>query len=815
MSPVDDLRAAARALRRHPALSGTVAGALALGLASATALFALLDAALFRPLPGRDPERLVRLLPAPAPGEFAPRFSYPMVRHLGERSRTLAGIAPFSLDHSVDLAVGGRAIGRVRGAVVGGELFPLLGVEPHLGRLLHPADEREGDSVAVLSHALWRGAFGGDPAVVGRRIELNRQPAVVVGVAPPELVGPSYDAVTDVWLPLSSVAQASPRMASLEPLENAGWYWLDAVGRLAPGASAESASAELRALTVGWNATQPPADAYPPVVAMPAGASRFHPDELPRVKRVGAALVAAVALLVTLACAVAATLLLVHGARRQRELAVRMAIGARRGRIARELLLEALLLAVLALALAAPLAFGLHRGIAALMPGEFPLASVAALPLLSSRVLLFGGLLALATVAAFGLLPALRAARSQPSPVLRGAGRGAIAGRIPGGAWVLVVQMALTVAVLASAGLLMRTLQRVGSVAPGFPVEGAVVATFDLSTQGYERDRGTALYAAVEERLRALPGVAAAGLARSVPVRAGGMLTTVAPEGYEPAPDENVRVERNVVSPGFFAALGVPLRGRAFTAADREGAPLVAIVNRAFAERYWPGAEPIGKRIGDMGTAATVVVGVVGDYQTQTLREAQGPVVFLPIAQSYVPGATIVVRGTGGVEGLLPRVRDTIARLDPGLPLYDAGSLADRLRGSLAQERALAVVLTALGAVALLLALLGLGSSLAYATETRTREMGLRLAVGARGRQVGWLVVRQSIAIAASGCALGVLLASWVARTLEGLLFGVEPRDPLTLAAVSALLVAASVAAAWLPARRAARLDPMLILREG
>ena len=234
MRALDDLRAAARSLRRHPALTGVVAGSLALGLAAATALFALLDAALFRPLPGRDPERLVRLLAAPAPGEFAPRFTNPMLGHLRERSRTLAGVAAFSLDHSIDLAVDGQAVGRVRGSLVSGELFPMLGVEPQLGRLLTPADESEGAAVAVLSHATWRGAFGGDPAVVGRRVELNRQPAVIVGVAPPELVGPAYDSISDVWLPLSAVTLVSPRTAELDPLHNAGWYWLDAVGRLAP-----------------------------------------------------------------------------------------------------------------------------------------------------------------------------------------------------------------------------------------------------------------------------------------------------------------------------------------------------------------------------------------------------------------------------------------------------------------------------------------------------------------------------------------------------------------------------------------------------
>ena len=815
MRALDDLRAAARSLRRHPALTGVVAGSLALGLAAATALFALLDAALFRPLPGRDPERLVRLLAAPEPGEFAPSFSNPMLGHLRERSRTLAGVAAFSLDHSIDLAVAGQAVGRVRGSLVSGELFPMLGVEPQLGRLLTPADEREGAAVVVLSHALWRGAFGGDPEVVGRRVELNRHPAVIVGVAPPELVGPAYDAISELWLPLSAATLVSPRLAELDPLHNAGWYWLGAVGRLVPGATAEAASAELRALTASWNATQPREDAYPPVVASPAGAARFHPDDLPRVRRVGAALAAAVGLLLTLACAVAATLLLVHGARRQRELAVRMAIGARRGRIARELLLEALLMAALALALALPLALALHRAVGALMPAEFPLASVAALPLLSSRVLLFGALAALATVAVFGGLPAVRAARSQPSPVLSGGGRGLVAARVPGGNAVLVMQIALTVAVLASAGLLLRTLQHAGGVAPGFPARGAVVATFDLSTQGYERERGTVFYAAAEERLRALPGVTAAGLARQVPVRGGGMLSSIAPDGYQPAPDESLRVELNVVSPGFFAALGVPVRGRAFTAADREGAPPVAIVNRAFAARYWPGQEAVGRRIGGLGRGpAAQVVGVVADYQTQTLREAQGPVLFLPIAQSYVPGATLLVRGRGE-EALLPRVRATLAALDPRVPLYDTGTLEERLRGSLSQERALAVVLTAVGAVALLLALLGLGCSLAYTAETRVREMGLRLAVGAKGRQVAWLVVRQALAIAVAGCALGALLASWVAGTLEGLLFGVEPRDPATLLAVIALLLAVALLAAWLPARRAARLDPMLILREG
>jgi predicted permease len=814
-----DLRAAARSLRRRPALTATVTTALALGLAAAIALFAVVDVALYRPLAGRDSRSLVRLLVRYPTGDVTPSFSHPLLRHYREGSRQLAGLAAFSLGNAVDMSVAGQAPARVEAALVSGELFTVLGTTADRGRLLQPDDERQARAVVVLAHRLWQRAFGADPGVVGRTLRVNGHPFEVVGVAPPELVGPSFDYATDLWLPISATAQVSPAWAHTEPLDNPDVIWVGALGRLAAGASAASVTAELRPLTASWNAARPPDDAQPEALVTSANEARFHPDDRPRVARVSAALGAVVVLLLLLACVVAASLLLVHGARRERELAVRLALGAARLRLGRLLLAEAALLGVLALLMAVPLAVGMHRGLLRLMPADFPLATVTSVPLLSSRVLLFGGGAALLTVVLCGWAPALRAIRgSAAAPLLRAAGGPTVTARLPGGRAALVVQVALAMTVLATSGLLLRTVRALTAVDPGFRAEGAVVATVALANQGYDRvESGPRFLERLAAALSALPGVVSAGLGTHVPIHSSGMRATVQPVGYAPGSDEDLGVELAAVTPGFFAALGVPLvAGRPFAAGDGAGAPRVAIVNQAFVARFWPGRNGVGERIADVGPQSeeVEVVGVVADHRTRGLRTAPAPGLYLPLAQSYVPSVTMVVRGPAG-EALLPTVRRAVATLDDDLPLYASGTLAARLRAATAQERALAVVVTASGAAALLLGLLGLSSALAFATEQRTRELGVRLALGAQRRQVGWLVLRQALEVLAGGVLLGSALALAAGRTVEGLLFGVGARDVPTLLAVAALLGGAGLLAAWLPARRAAALDPMRVLREG
>lgn len=820
-------RRSARALAKSPRFTLAVGGVLALGLGATTAVFTLVDAALFRPLPFPDAERVVRVFGADEEGRDLQTVSYPYYAALRDQSQTLAGLAAYAESVALDVA-SGAAPERVTGTLVSGEYFTILGTRPAAGRLLGPADDatRGEGAVVVLSDAYWHRAFGADPGVVGREVRINRHPFTVVGVAPAGFVGASLDTAPDVFLPLSMVARALPFLAEIsdgrDPLANRNLTWLATVGRLAPDGSPEEAEAELAAIAGRFLGEDRSLDRNPTVRVMPASAALFDPSGAEGVERLARLLSGVVALLFVLSAAVAASLLLVRTERRRREVAVRISLGAGRARLARELAAEGTILGLASGALAVGVALVVQRGLLAVLPASFPLGGAVATPVDDPRAIAFALAAAAASVALLAGLPIARLARlgsgSLATP-LRSAAAGGSGARswMPLRNGLVVVQVALSVVILTGAGLLLRTLWRAAEVEPGFPTDGALVASIDLSLSGYDPQTGRRFHRQLLERLEATPGVAAAAIASSVPVQSSGMRTSVEPEGVEVPEDDAPQVHMNPVSAGYFRALGVPvLRGREFEASDRGSEVSAAIVNRAFAERFWPGLDPIGRRILDFGGEAGVeVVGVVADHRILSLREEPEPALYVPLAQFYLARGSVLVRTEPGrpANAAVPLLVDAVRALDPDLPVFRIESLEHHVGATLAQERALAVLLAAFGALTVLLSLGGLYSVLAYATETRTREFGIRMAIGADRKRVAALVLRQGVALAGVGLAAGLLGALVAAGLLEGLLFGVEPEDPWTLGAVALLTLAAGAAGAFAPARTATRVDPMETLR--
>ena len=837
------LRRAVRSLARSPRFTFGVLGVLALGLGATTAVFTLVDAALFRPLPFPDAERVVRVFGANEEGDDMQSVSGPYFAVLRDGADSLSSLAAYAEGNSLELSLPeGGAPERIVGTLVTGDYFRVLGLPPALGRWIGPEDDGALGSgpVVVLADGFWRRAFGADPSVVGREVRINRHPFTVVGVAPPGLVGASLDSAPDVWLPSSMVTEAIPFLGRIsgggDPRDMRHLSWLMTVGRLAPGATPEAADAEMTALAARFIAEDPSADRNPTVEVVRASAALFDPgggteSVAARVERLTLLLGGVVTLLFLLSAAVACSLLLVRTERRRRDVAVRLSLGAGRGRLAREIAAEGVLLGLASGALALGVATLVQEALLAVLPERFPLGAAVVTPVTDPRMILFALLAAAVAGALLAGLPVARlvgAGGSHLDAPLRGASGGLGTRRwMPLRNGLVVAQVALSVVVLTGAGLLLRTLWSTARVDPGFPAGGALVAELDLSLAGYDQEEGARFQRQVVERLAAVPGVASAAMASHVPVSSRASRTSVRPEGVEVSEDDPPHLHMNTVGPGYFEALGVPvLRGRGFEASDDVDGPPVAIVNRAFVERFWPDRDPIGLRIDgasrdrEREPEGPIVVGVVADHRTTSLREDPQPAVYRPLQQFYMERASALVRLSGDSasastveERALPIVTRVLRDLDPDLPLVRARSLEAHVGATLAQERALAILLAAFGALTVLLSLGGLYSVLAYVTETRTREFGIRMAVGADRARVAALVVRQGVALAALGLVAGLLVALVAGGLLEGLLFGVGPEDPWTLAAVGALTLLAGAAGAWAPARSATKVDPMETLR--
>ncbi len=813
-----DLAHAARALRRSPGFTLLAVSTLALGIGATTAVFSLVDAVLFRPLPVRDPDRLVRVFARSEGSSDFSNSSYPVYTDYRDQSQSFASLAAYADFLPINLELPGHPVERVKAAVVTGNYFETLGVRPAAGRLLRaPDDGPPGrEPVAVISRRLWTSRLASSPLAAGLAARINGHPFTIVGVAPAGFFGAGLDSLPDVWVPMAMAMQAAPGWK--DSVWKREMSWLDIVGRLKPGTGISAARAELDAIA-RRRAREETSDRRDPLpLLVPASAAVISSDDAPRAARLSWLLLGAAGLVLAIACADAAGLALVRIEKRRFEIAVRFALGASRRDVIRAVLAESFLLAAGAAAAGiavADAASGLLRRISA---STVPIPVEAASPVGESRTLLFAGLLAFVCTAAAGLVPAWRASRRGHDPDPKRAATALLRSRVDPGGIFSAAQMAFASLLLVGAGLLLRTLLQQARVDPGFPQKNAVIASLDLASSGYAPEKQRLFVDQLLAGLRARPEIRAAGLATAVPVQSSGMRVSVSLASGETSRTGRPSVDFNVVTPGFFEALGVPvLRGRDFSAGDGPDAPPVVVVSEVMARRFWPGQDPVGRLLHDVGYSRkdARVVGVVRDVRNRSLLADAPPTLYAPWAQAPFPSTTILVRGDGraGPGVLLASVRDTVRALDSQLPVFRARTLEDHVAEALAPARVLALAVSLFGLLALSLAGFGLYGVVAQAVQLRRREYGVRMALGSPRTGILRLVLRRAIAVSAAGLAVGLGLALALAPLASSFLFGVAPRDPAVFAAAAAVLACVAVAAALAPALRATRVDPMEVIR--
>jgi len=833
-----DLRYALRSLRKSPGYTVLCVAALALGIGANGAIFALVEAMMLRPLPFPAPERLVvpyiEVVGGPESLGNPERmpWSYPKLEVLAREQKVFEGIAGFVAD-SANLTGRGEPE-RLQLEMVSPGYFDVLGVRALRGRAFVAADGKAGAPVvAVIGEGLWKRRFGADSSVLGRTLQINKIPVTVVGVAPAPFAGLGGD--TELWVPVTALAL----LWYPEALTEVGNHYLEAVARLRPGITPERLAAEMDRLegVVAEAYPQPDEVADGSVwgaAAIPLAEARRDPF----VRRALVVLLAAVGAVLLIACANLASLAMVRAARRRREMAIRVAIGASGARLLRQSLVESLLLGLAGLGGGLLAAALLVRALTAMRPEAFGSWGVSSAELadlasagLGAPVVLFCALVGLATALLFGVAPALAARTLGPASDLRFGG-GALAGRRGfaagplGGARSLLVaaQVALALVTLTGAGLLLRSLWALQSVDLGFRPERVV--TFRISpTQGdYTGDGATlAFHRALVDRLRGIPGVESAALGSCLPASgAMGCNSTVvlSVDGREVPRTSAPSIGWHLVSPDYFRTVGLRLHsGRLFDERDREGARRTVVLTETAARRLFPGRDAVGHRmqIGTMGLRGDVhaeVIGVVADARYRQLDAEPVPEAFLPEAQGSRPGTTVFLRTAGDPLAVVPAVRGAVRAIDPNLPIYRVRTLEEQLGFALSKARFGSLLLAAFALVALVLAALGVYGVLAQSVSARRREIGLRMALGAAAGEVERLVLRQGMAVAVAGALAGVALSLALAGALRSLLYDVAPRDPGTLVAVGALLLGVALLACLGPARRAARVDPALLLRQ-
>ena len=802
-----DLRLALRLFVRAPATAAGVVLTLALGIGATTAMYSAVHGVLLRPLPYAYPERVARLWEVSPRGDDQNVVSPGNVVSWRERSTSFAGLAAHSWPYDAVLTGAGDAA-RVSLARLTPSVLTVLGVAPLAGRAFAPADGEGDGRVVMLGEELWRTRFGGAADVVGRRIALDEQPYTVIGVVPASFDFP--DATAQLW----TVATT----AMLDRDERRSHNW-GVVARLRPGVPFAAADAELRGIAASLAVEHPQF-----MTGWSARVVPLHDDLVAPVRPLLLVLLGGAALVLLVACVNIANLLLARAVSREREIAVRGALGAGRWRLVRQLLAESLVLAAAGGALGVLVAAALHRWLLALAPADMPLAGEIRLSL---PVLAFAALATLASTLAFGLVPALRLSRTDLQSTIRAAhdrGGGVRHARLR--ALLLVGEVGLSLLLLVGAGLLVRSAQRLAVVDYGFRPDGLLTATATLPGARYDTlPRQLAYHAALMARVAALPGVTAVAGTSAPPAAGRGTTFSFAIEGRpssNPSGREDPQQLR-AVTPDYFRTLGVPLvRGRAFLAGDVAEAPPVAIVNEALARRHWPDGDAVGERISFAGAGGPwlEIVGVVGDTRLASPDQPPAPALYIPYAQKAWPWMTwltLLVRAADDrrAEALAPAVRQAARELDAALPLSGLETVNRRYAATVAPRRFAMTLLVGFAGLALLLATIGIYGVLAYGVAQRRQEIGIRIALGAARGDVVLDVLRQALGLTVTGLLLGGVAALALAPVLRGLLYGVPPTDVVSNVAAGVVLLAVAAVAAWLPARRAATVDPVRAIRDG
>ncbi|HEX5423883.1 MAG TPA: ABC transporter permease [Candidatus Acidoferrales bacterium] len=804
-----DLSYGIRMLRKSPGFTAAAVLTLALGIGANSTIFSWISSTLLNPIPGvAHTSRIVSVMRGERSDHPSPPFSYLDYRDLRDYNRTFTGLLAYHDDY-MSLTGAGKPE-RVYGALTSWNYFDVLAVHPILGRAFLPSDEQPGVAVAVISYALWQTHFGRDSSVIGKTLRINLHPYRIIGVAPQDFQGCKSGIRSDIWIPLGMDRLV---WGSNRP-EERGTFWLNVLGRLRPGLTAAQAQADLNLLMRQIVEHSPDAHrgnsnqiSLDPLWRSPFGANVYLYETLPM-------LLCLAIVLLLLACANVANLLLVRSVARRRELAIRLAIGATRAQLVRQLFLESLLLGLAGGAVAIVMTLWTSRSLVRLVPpNTLPLTLDAHVDL---RVLLVTAAASILAVLIFGILPALRSSGLPVQTVLKEES-GSVStafhkGRLSSG--LVVAQIAFSLLLLICAGLFTRSLENAQYSDPGFDPSHILVASYELSPAGYTRETYVAFDRQLIAKLAALPGVKSVTLADFSPLSFTIHTDYLEVGGYVPQPRESMEISRAVVGPDYFHVMGTSLiSGRDFTGADGPGAQPVAIVNQAFVDRYWPGQNAIGKRVKD--DEWLTVVGVARNAKYRLLTYPPEPIVYLPLYQSYhsTQDTVIHLRALGDPQAMAFPVERAVHQLNPDLPLFDVNPMTVTMQMGVLFQRIAAVFAASYGLLAMLLAAVGIYGVVAYATRQRTHEIGIRMALGAQPQDISRVILGQGLKLLVIGVAVGLALSLALTRLATSLLYGVSATDPMTFASVAALLVLVALLACYIPARRAMKVDPMVALK--
>jgi len=804
---LQDLRYGLRTLGRAPGFTAVAILVLALGIGANATVFTLVNAFFLKPIDATDPGRVVHVYS----GRGA-NTSHRLYLDYRDRNATLEGLAAVQLV-SVGLRID-RETEHGFGQIASGNYFSLLGVAAARGRVLAVSDDRpEAPAVVVLAHAFWRQRFAAAPDVIGRTLSINDRPFTIVGVAPEGFTGTTKPLTGDFWVPLSADTVLRPALDAGARLDSLG---LHLVGRLKPGVPIARAQADLDTLgrAIRAAAGEPPLDRQ--VVSVYPG-SQLHVEIAPPIVAFVSVLMAVMMLMLLIVCTNVANLVLARAASRQVEMAIRQSIGAGRGRLIRQLLTENLLLS--GAGALGGLAFA-YWSTRLLMAAPLPVPVPLALNLpIDWRVLGFTAFVAMLATALFGIAPAMASSRVDLVGVIKGfGGSDHRHGRTR--AAFLVAQVSTSVLLLVTAGLFILAFRAAQSIDTGFDGSHVMTASVDLQARGYTPERGRAFVRTLIERLEAAPGVAAANAVDITPLTLSNNAGFFLREGDSAlAPNQRPALPMvyfNAVGPGHFKTLAIPIiGGRDFTSLDTETAAAVVIVNETLARRFWPGQTAIGQRLreGD-GTNAMEVIGIARDSKYVSVGEDERPFMYRPFAQAYTPQMTMLVRAAGAPGSVLPVITQAVREMDPGLPVFNVATMDAATSVSLLPAKLAGRVLTVLGVLALALSALGTYGVLSFLVRSRSRELAIRLAIGATPRDIAALVVRHALTWTGTGTVIGLGLALAVTRFLASFLYGINPTDLFTFVSVPVLIAFVAGLAAFLPARRASRQDPLVTLRD-
>jgi predicted permease len=803
-----DISYGIRTMIKKPGFTAVAVIALALGIGANSSIFTVVNAVLLRPLPFKNPGQLVIVNETVRRETIETRpASYPDFLDWRNQNQSFDDIAAF--DSPSFSLTGTDQPERVPGEIVSASYFPILGIQPAVGRWFLPEEDRTPDAspVAVISYKLWQRRFASDPSLLGKTIKINERDFTVVGIMPQGFEGIS--GAIEIWVPMMMITTIRP--AGL--LQTRGNRWHSAIARLKPGVSLEQAQSDMDAIASQIEQENPGTNkdrGVQLVAAHEAAVGDMRPTLI--------LLLGAVCFVLLIACANVANLLLARAASRQREVAIRTALGASRGRLVRQLLTESLVLAVAGGAVGLLLAVWGKDLLVAFVGDQIPSYVK---PDIDARVLGFTLLVSLLTGIVFGLAPALQASKPGLNELLKEGGRGSTGGasrhRIRRA--LVITEVALALMLLVGAGLMMRSFERLQAFNPGFEADNLLSVRMNLP-RSYTPEQARAFQQQLVERIEGLPGAKSVALSSDVPLDGNTSATMVPIEGLAP-PDDDIRVYEHTVSPKFFATMGIPLlAGRDFGTQDNDQAPRVIIISESMARRLWPGQDPLGKRIStsrdqNRNRVWDQIVGVAGDakYRALILDQNNDPDIYLPLLQNPDGAFALALRTAGDPTGLVSAIRGEVQSLDSNLPVFDITTMRERMKNNTARTRFSTLLLGVFASVAMLLAVVGIYGVMSYSVTQRMHEIGIRQALGATRRDVLKLVVGEGLAVVAVGVGIGLVGAFAATRVLASQLYNVSATDPITFSVIPLVLAGVALGACFIPARRATKVDPMVALR--